>query len=64
MMKFDRPWLIKKTMEFWINDFYGCVFFVDILHNCMYVNAFGVAFLDTSSLGGKCVFYLMDYNFG
>lgn len=29
------------------------VFFVDILHSCMYVNAFGVAFLDTFSLGGK-----------
>lgn len=29
----------------------------------MYVNAFGVAFLDTFSLGGKCLFNLMDYNF-
>lgn len=27
----------------------------------MYLNAFGVAFLNTSSLSGKCLFNLMDY---
>lgn len=49
---------LKKKLEFWFNDFYDC-FLIDILQNCVFVNSSNMAFLDTSSVGGKPPFYLI-----